>query len=84
MKLGTTYYRLLDPDFRKVAAVYRTIYSRDSLVVERYDPTAAAWMPGPPTFLRFVNEGEDGADVITKAEAERLIAAGLPKLPVLA
>lgn len=78
MKLGTTYYRLLDPEFRKVAAVYRTIYSRESLVIERYDPTAGGWMPGPSTFLRFVNEGEDGADVIPQAEATRLIAAGLP------
>jgi hypothetical protein len=83
MKHGTTYYRLLDPDFRKVAAVYRIHYSPDALVIERYDPEAGAWTEGPGTFLRFVNDGEDGADEISQAEAEELIAAGLPTLPVL-
>lgn len=80
MKLGTTYYRLLDAPLERVAALYRIRYSRAGLYVERFDPAAGSWTEGPPSFLRFVNDGEIGADEISPAEAERLIAAGLPPL----
>lgn len=81
--MTTRYFRLLDPEFRAVAAVYRLVSSPDALVVERYDPTAGAWKLGPVSFLRFVNEGEMGADEISALEASAIIAqpGGLPALP---
>ncbi|MGH2488758.1 MAG: hypothetical protein ACRDFR_03985 [Candidatus Limnocylindria bacterium] len=79
MKVGTTHYRLLDSDFRKVAALYRIRYSPDALYVERFDPGAGSWIPGPATFLRFPNTGEDE---ISEGEAWHIIAAGiLPPIP---
>ena len=84
MKSGTTYYKLWNPDYDAVAAVYRIRYEPNvALDIERYDPAAGAWTVGPGTFLRFVNEGEDGADEIPEAEALELIRRGLPRLPVL-
>lgn len=81
--MATRHFRLLDPQFRETAALYRVRLDRTGLYVERFDPTAGAWTPGPGTFLRFVNEGELGADEISAAEAETLIASGsLPALPV--
>lgn len=82
--MATQHFRLLDPEFRAVAAVYRIRTDDSGLYVERFDPDAGSWTPGPETFLRFVNEGELGADEISAKEAERLIAAGLPPLPKLA
>lgn len=82
MRRGTTYYRLLDWTFSSIAALYRIRYTAAALEIERYDPEAAAWTPGPSEILRYVNEGEIGADEISKDEAERLIAAGLPPLPL--
>lgn len=81
----TRYFRLLDPEFRTTAAIFRIRRARGELHVERYDPEAGAWTEGPPTLLRFVNDGELGADEIPKAEADAMIAAGsLPPLPTLA
>lgn len=83
MKIGTTYYRLLDSLLERTAALYRIRYSSSALHVERFDPAAASWTKGPNSFLRFVNDGEIGADEISKTEAERMIAAGdVPEIPV--
>jgi hypothetical protein len=83
VRFGTTYYRLLDWTFSSIAALYRIRYSATALEIERYDPEAAAWKPGPSEILRYVNGGEIGADEISKTEAEDLIAAGrLPPLPL--
>lgn len=82
--MATRHFRLLNPEFNAVAAVYRIRTDDSGLYVERFDPAAGDWTPGPGTFLRFVNEGELGADEISAEEAERLIAAGLPPLPKLA
>lgn len=82
--MATRHFRLLDPEFKAVAAVYRIRIDDSGLHVERFDPVAGSWTPGPGTFLRFVNEGELGADEISAEEAGRLIASGLPPLPKLA
>lgn len=80
--MATSFFRLLDPQFRSTAAVFRIRNDRTGLHVERWSPAAAAWTPGPGTLLRFVNEGELGAEEIEEQEARRLIAAGeLPPLP---
>ena len=82
MAIGTRYFGLLDPEFRRVVSVFRLRETRDELHVERYDPIAAAWTAGPSSLFRFVNGGEVGADEISKADAEALIANGLPELPI--
>lgn len=76
------FFRLLDPQFRAVAAVFRLRTAAGGLFVERWDPSILSWTEGPGTLLRFVNEGEQGADEISEQEAGRLIASGsLPALP---
>ena len=82
--MKTRYFRLLDPEFRAVAAIFRLRPDEAGLHVERFDPTADAWTEGPPTLLRFVNDGEMGADEISALEASAIIAqpGGLPPLPV--
>ena len=75
------FYRLLAPDFERMADLYRIRIDDDGLYVERFDPRATAWTEGPPTFLRFVNAGELGADEISADEADCIIASGLPPLP---
>lgn len=80
--MATTIYGLRDPAFRKVNSIFRIRHEDDGLYVEKYDPAVGAWTEGPGTLLRFVNEGELGADEISEQEAERLIAAGLPPLPI--
>lgn len=76
------FFRLLDPTFRAVAAVFRIRTTSAGLFVERWDPSISSWTKGPGTLLRFVNEGESGAEEISEQEAGRLIAAGgLPALP---
>lgn len=80
--MATRFFRLLDPQFRQAAAVFRIRESTRELRVERWSPADEAWTPGPGTLLRFVNEGELGADEIPEEEARRLIASGdLPPLP---
>ncbi len=80
--MATRFFRLLDPQFRQAAAVFRIRNARSGLFIERWSPAADAWTEGPGTLLRFVNEGELGADEIDEAEARRLIASGtLPPLP---
>lgn len=80
--MATRFFRLLDPEFRRTAAVFRIRESARELHVDRWSPAAAAWTPGPGTLLRFVNEGEVGADEMDEEEARRLIAGGeLPPLP---
>ena len=83
MPIGTRFYQLWDPDYVKVATVFRMRETADELFVERYDPALGAWTEGPGSLLRYVFTGEDGADRISQKEAEQLIAAGLPTLPTL-
>ena len=86
MSRGTYFYKLWDGDFRRVVAVYRLRYEPDGLFVERFDPKADAWIEGPGSFLRYVYNGEVGADLIGAREAAALTAAArteasLPPLP---
>lgn len=53
--------------------MYRIRTDDSGRYVERFEPLAGSWAPGPGTFLRFVNEGELGADEISAEEAKRLI-----------
>lgn len=74
-------YRLLDPRFERTAALYRIRIDDEGLFIERFDPRAGAWTEGPSSFLRFVVDGELGAEEISAGEADRMMAAGLPALP---
>lgn len=81
--MATRYFRLLDPQFRTATSAFRIRESDGGLFVERWDTAEKAWTEAPSTLLRFVNEGELGADEISQAEAESLIRRGLPPLPAL-
>jgi hypothetical protein len=84
MKYGTTYYKLWNQNYDAVAALYRIRRTADELFIERWHPILGAWTEGPPTFGRFVYEGDDGADEISEGEVFHLIASGsLPPLPKL-